>query len=173
MSTNTCTMDTLEQIRKLRFLPREELAEFVIELYASDDVKLKKAIKKVCAKNVTKVKSYVVNHCNIETCISLISEYGSLSEKHAKIIDKLYGEYLYGINPTLYFSQLFSPTWHDFKDMQNEIPILIQIKSEILSCEDENKYKNFRINSISKNKDVIEILFNLFKRHSIELAFYI
>ena len=67
-------------IRKLRFLPRDELAELAIKVYSSDDIKLKQSVQKVAQKTVRKTANYILKYCNSEKCIEIISEYGDLSD---------------------------------------------------------------------------------------------
>lgn len=153
-----------EIIRKLRFLPREELAELVIKVYSSDDIKLKQAVKKVAQKNVHKTANYILKYCNSEKCISIISEYGDLSDKYIKIIEILYDEYLYGRNPNLYFSQIIFPVWKEFSEVKTSLPSIIEDRSLDLSIEAEDKYKEFVVSDISKSDGVIEVLFKYQKR---------
>jgi len=153
-----------EIIRKLRFLPREELAELAIKVSSSDDEKLKQTLKKVAQKNVRKTASYILKYCNSEKCIGIISEYGDLSDKYIKIIEKLYDEYLYGQNPNLYFSQIISPEWKEFSAIKTSLPSFIEDKSIDMSVEAEDKYKDFVVSNISKTDEVIEVLFKYQKR---------
>lgn len=156
-------VDNSDIMRKLRFLPREELAELAIKVYSSDDLKLKQAVKKVAQKNVRKTASYILK-CNSEKCIKIISEYGDLSDKYIKIIENLYDEYLYGQNPNLYFSQIISPEWKEFSAVKTTLPPFIEDKSVDMSVEAEDKYKDFVVSDISKSDEVIEVLFKYQKR---------
>ncbi|MDI3485313.1 MAG: hypothetical protein PWQ50_533 [Methanolobus sp.] len=77
-------MENSEQIRKLRFLPREELAEFVIKIYSSDETKLKQSIKKITGKNI---------HKPLKIRISIFQRYYLLSGIILKISMKSYPLY--------------------------------------------------------------------------------
>ncbi|AKB36998.1 hypothetical protein MSSAC_2408 [Methanosarcina siciliae C2J] len=157
------TMEELETIRKLRFLPREELVRLTTKLYSFDDDKLIKSIKKISGKKIRKPDSFL-QKCNPENCIALICEYGSLPEKVTNVIDSLYNEYLYGVNPTIYFSQLILINWKDFEEINSEFPDFIKQNSDALSAENEEKYKNFEALQIFPEKRVIEILFQYQRR---------
>ena len=154
----------VEIIKKLRFLPKEELSALVIKVYAPNNDELKNAIKKIIKLNTTRPEKFIFKRCNSENCIALISEFGELSDKHITIINKLYEEYRYGLNPNLFFSQLIFPIWKEFDKIKKELPILIEEKSTELNCENEPKYIKFEVLEISKAKDVIEILFEYQRR---------
>lgn len=154
----TDTVEELEIIRKLRFLPREELIRLTTKLYSFDENELKESIKKVSGKSVRKPDSFL-QKCNSENCIALISEYGSLPEKVTKTIDSLYIEYLYGANPTIYFSQLILTKWKDFEEIKSEFPVFIKQNSDTLCVENEDKYRNFKALDIFSERTIIEILF--------------
>lgn len=157
-------MESVEIIKKLRFLPREELANLVIRIYSSDDDRLKRAIRNVSQKNVRKTASYILKYCGSEECIAILSEYGDLSDAYIQIIGELYKEYLYGKNPNLYFSQLISPRWNEFHDIKTSLPSFIDVKSTELSVEVEEKYKDFMVIDISNAGGVIEVLFKYQER---------
>ena len=157
-------VDNSDIIRKLRFLPREELAELAIKVHSSDNDKLKETLKKVVHKNVRKTASHILNYCNSEKCIEIISEYGDLPNRYIKTIEKLYDEYLYGQNPNLYFSQIISPEWKEFNAIKTSLPAFIEDKSVDMSVEAEDKYKDFVVSDISKSDEVIEVLFKYQKR---------
>lgn len=154
----TDTVEELEIIRKLRFLPREELVRLTTKLYSFDENELKESIKKVSGKSVRKPDSFL-QKCNSENCIALISEYGSLPEKVTKTIDSLYIEYLYGANPTIYFSQLILTKWKEFEEIKSEFPAFIKQNSDTLCVENEDKYRNFKSLDIFSERTIIEILF--------------
>lgn len=156
-------MKESEIIRKLRFFPREELTNLVNMLYAFNESELIKSIKKVSNKNVRKPNSYFKT-CKSEEFIALISEYGNLPEKAIQKIDALYDEYLYGVNPTIYLSQLILITWKDFKEIESEFPTFIEQNSHFLSVENEEKYKDFKALRTFPERQVIEILFQYQKR---------
>lgn len=157
------TVEELEIIRKLRFLPREELIRLTTKLYSLDEDELKKSIKKTTGKSVREPDRFL-QKCNSENCIALISQYSSLPEKAIKVIDSLYNEYLYGANPTIYFSQLILINWKDFEEIKTNFPIFIKQNSDDLSIENEEKYKNFEILDIFPESTVIEVLFQYQRR---------
>ena len=157
-------MENVEIIQKLRFLPRDELADLVIKVYSSDADKLKRATRAMSQNNVRNPASYILKYCNNEVCIAILSEYGDLSDAHIQIIEELYDEYLYGKNPNLYFSQLISPQWKEFDDIKTSLPSFIDVKSTELSAEVEEKYKDFMVIDISNAGGVIEVLFKYQER---------
>lgn len=156
-------MENNDIIKKLRFLPREELAHFVIKIYSIDDDKLKLAIKNVTQRNVHSTSSFILK-CDNDKLIAILAEFGDLSEKHIRIIEELFREYQYGYSPNLYFSQLISPQWKEFDEIQKDLPNIIEVKSKELSTTCEDKYKDFKVLDISKAGDVIEILFKYLRR---------
>lgn len=157
------TMEELELIRKLRFIPQEELVRLTTILYSFDESKLKESIKKVSGKSIRKPNSFL-QKCNSENCIALISEHGHLSEGFTKAVDSLYIEYLYGANPTIYFSQLILTNWKDFEKIKSEFPVFIKENSSTLCVENEEKYRNFETLGIYLERTVIEILFQYERR---------
>ncbi len=157
------TVEELEVIRKLRFLPRDELIRLTTKLYSFDENELKESIKKISGKSIRKPDSFL-QKCNSENCIALISEYGSLPEKVTNAIDSLYVEYLYGTNPTIYFSQLILTNWKEFEEMKFEFPTFIKQNSDTLCVENEDKYRNFKVLDIFSERTIIEILFQYERR---------
>jgi hypothetical protein len=160
---STTVEEELEVIRKLRFLPRDELVRLTTKLYSFDENELKESIKKISGKSIRKPDSFL-QKCNSENCIALISEYGSLPEKVTNTVDSLYVEYLYGTNPTIYFSQLILTNWKEFEEMKSEFPTFIKQNSDTLCVENEDKYRNFKVLDIFSERTIIEILFQYERR---------
>ena len=133
------------------------------KLYSLDEDELKKSIKKTTGKSIREPDRFL-QKCNSENCIALISQYGSLPEKFVKVIDSLYNEYLYGANPTIYFSQFVLIKWKDFEEIKTNFPVFIKQNSDDLSIENEEKYKNFEILDIFPEGTVIEVLFQYQRR---------
>lgn len=157
-------MERKETIQKLRFLPKEELKELVLEAYSSDDEKLKRAIKKVAKRDVRRPKSFILKQCDSEKCIRLLSEFEDLPEKYIQTIDELFKEYKYGRNPHLFFSQFSSPSWKGLDEIKKTLYRAIEEKTAALSSELEDKYVKFKIIDISEIKNVIEILLEYQRR---------
>ncbi|MCK4797428.1 MAG: hypothetical protein KAT05_08605 [Spirochaetes bacterium] len=150
-------------LNKLRFIPKEELANLVIKVYSSDDEKLKNAIKRVTGRKIRKTANFILKS-DSDTCISILAEFGDLSSKYIKKIEGLFKEYQYGSNPNLYFSQLISPDWKEFVDIKESLPNNIEEKSVEFSSESENKFVEFKVLDISKSDDVVEIILEYHKR---------
>jgi hypothetical protein len=161
--SNKISIENSVIIKKLRFLPTEELAHLVIKVYSSDDEKLKNAIKKVAKRNVRRPTSYILN-CDSDKCIAILAEFGDLPSDHIRTIERLFKEYQYGSNPNLYFYQLISPEWKEFEEIKKGLPTAIEVKSKDFENEGENKYTRFKILDISKDEDVVEILFEYQRR---------
>lgn len=151
-------MENINILNKLRFLPRDELAHFVIKVYSTDDTKLKLAIKKVAQRDVHKTASFILK-CDTDKLIAILAEFGDLSEKQTQFIEELFKEYQYGANPNLFFSQLISPQWKEIDDIQKTLPITIETKSRELNTTGEGKYIDFKVIAFSKEGDAVEILF--------------
>ncbi|GFO97860.1 uncharacterized protein ig2599ANME_2071 [groundwater metagenome] len=156
-------MENTNILNKLRFLPRDELAHLVIKVYSTDDTKLKLAIKKVAQRDVHKTASFILK-CDNDKLIAILAEFGDLSEKQTQVIEKLFKEYQYGSNPNLFFSQLISPQWKEIDEIQQTLPKAIETKSMELNTTGENKFVDFKVLDISKEGDVIEILFEYQRR---------
>lgn len=156
-------MDNLNILNKLRFLPRDELAHLVIKIYSTDDDKLKKAIRKVAQRDVHRTASFILK-CDNDKLIAILAEFGDLSAKNVQVIEELFKEYQYGSNPNLFFSQLISPQWKEFDEIQRTLPITIETKSKELNTTGEDKFVDFKVVDITKERDVIEILFKYERR---------
>jgi hypothetical protein len=156
-------MESINILKKLRFLPREELSHLVIKIYSTDDNKLKQAIRKVAQREVRTTASFILK-CDNDKLIAILAEFGDLSAKHIEVIEELFKEYQYGSNPNLFFSQLISPQWKEYDEIQKTLPITIETKSRELNTTGEDKFVDFKVLEISKEGDAIEILFEYQRR---------
>ncbi len=152
----------LDNIKKLRFVPKEVVIDLVIKLYRGKGEQLKEKIKPIIKrKRIKDPFNYVSKFLTQDALVKILSENLELKKEE---VDRIYEEFWDSYDPAIYLSILENPHDKTSNDFDKELPLSFENKNQELSNNPESSIIQIKLLSIVTENDINEITFNYQKR---------